>query len=80
VSTEAGELHGAVQQSVVNADGSATVTSTGHNVLILFPSDVPAGPSTTLYVGRVVFTVGANGVFTVVSTSGSATDICAALS
>jgi len=30
----------------------------GHNVLILFPSDVPAGPSTTLYVGRVVFTVG----------------------
>jgi hypothetical protein len=72
--------NGAVQQTVFNADGSATVTSTGHNVLILFPSDVPAGPSTTLYVGRVVFTVDANGVFTVVSTSGTATDICAALS
>ncbi len=27
---------------------------TGHNVLILFPTDVPAGPSTTLYVGQVV--------------------------
>lgn len=72
--------NGAVQRTVFNADGSATVTSTGHNVLILFPSDVPAGPSTTLYVGRVVFTVDANGVFTVVSTSGTATDICAALS
>jgi len=72
--------NGAVQRTVFNADGSATVTSTGHNVLLLFPSDVPAGPSTTLYVGRVVFTVDANGVFTVVSTSGTATDICAALS
>ena len=72
--------NGAVQQIVFNADGSQTWTSTGHNVLILFPADVPAGPSTTLYVGRVVFTVDANGVFTVVSTSGTATDICAALS
>jgi hypothetical protein len=72
--------NGAVMDTVVNADGSQTVTLTGHNVLILFPSDVPAGPSTTLYVGRVVFTVDANGVFTLVSTSGRSTDICAALS
>jgi hypothetical protein len=48
-------------------------------VLILFPTDVPAGPSTTLYVGRVVFTV-VGDVFTLRSTSGTATDICAALS
>ena len=66
--------------AVFNADGSQTVTVTGHNVLILFPSDVPAGPSTTLYVGRVVYTIGTDGVFTLVSTSGTATDICAALS
>jgi hypothetical protein len=71
---------GAVMNTVFNADGSQTVTLTGNNVLILFPSDVPAGPSTTLYVGRVVFTVDANGVFTLVSTSGTATDICGALS
>jgi hypothetical protein len=71
---------GAVMNTVVNADGSQTVTVTGNNVLILFPSDVPAGPSTTLYVGRVVYTVDADGVFTLVSTSGTATDICAALS
>lgn len=72
--------NGAVSNTVLNPDGSVTVTSTGHNVLILFPTDVPAGPSTTLYVGRVVFTVDPNGVFTVVSTSGQTTDICAALS
>jgi hypothetical protein len=72
--------NGAVTNTVINADGSQTVTLTGHNVLILFPTDVPAGPSTTLYVGRVVFTIGVDGVFTLRSTSGRATDICAALS
>jgi hypothetical protein len=56
------------------------VTLTGHNVLFLFPTDVPAGPSTTLYVGRVVFHVDTEGVFTLQSTNGTATDICAALS
>jgi hypothetical protein len=79
-STLALPANGAVTNTVFNADGSQTVTLTGHKVLILFPSDVPAGPSTTLYVGRVVFTVDVNGVFTLVSTSGTATDICAALS
>jgi hypothetical protein len=72
--------NGAVTQTVFNADGSQTVTATGHNVLILFPTDVPPGPSTTLYVGRVVFRVDAEGVFTLESTSGTARDICAALS
>ncbi len=71
--------NGAVMRTVFNADGSQTVTTTGHNVLILFPTDVPAGPSTTLYVGRVVYTVDAGGVFTLQSTSGRETDICAAL-
>lgn len=73
--------NGAVSLTTVNnADGSSTVTSTGHNVLILFRTDVPAGPSTTLIVGREVFTVSAKGVFTLLSTSGTTTDICAALS
>ena len=79
-STFALPANGAVMKTVINADGSETVTTTGHNVLILFPSDLPAGPSTTLYVGRVVYTVDTNGVFTLVKTSGTNTDICAALS
>jgi hypothetical protein len=72
--------NGAVSKTVINADGSQTVALSGHNVLILFPTDVAAGPSTTLYVSHVVFTVNVNGVFTLVSTSGTATNICATVS
>jgi hypothetical protein len=60
--------------------GIETHVSTGHIVLILFPSDVPAGPSTTLYVGRIVYTIDQSGVWTLQSTSGKKSDICAALS
>jgi hypothetical protein len=72
--------NGSVEHITLSPDGSQTWMVTGHNVLILFPTDVPAGPSTTLYVGQVVFTVDPNGVFTLQETSGTATDLCAALS
>ena len=72
--------NGSVSRVVFNPDGTQTVTITGHNLLILFPSDVPAGPSSTLYAGRVAFTIDTSEVFTVLQASGQATDICAALS
>jgi hypothetical protein len=71
--------NGAVSRRTFNPDGSFTETDTGHNVLILFPTDNPAGPSTTLIVGRVVFTVDLSAVFTVQRVTGKVTDICAAL-
>lgn len=71
---------GSVTRVTINPDGTQTWVTTGHNVLILFPTDVPPGPSTTLTVGQVVFTVDTNGVFTVKKTTGKITDICAALS
>ena len=71
---------GSVTHITLHPDGSFTFVTTGHNVLILFPSDVPAGPSTTLTQGRVVFTIDTNGVFTVTEVEGRTTDICAALS
>jgi hypothetical protein len=72
--------NGSVSRTTINADGVNTVQATGHNVVILFPSDIPAGPSTTLYTGRLVYTVDTStGVFTVVSSSGPTTDICAIL-
>jgi len=71
--------NGAVEHVTIGADGLQTWAITGHNVLILFPTDVPAGPSTTQYVGRVVFTVDANGVFRLQSASGTSTDLCALL-
>lgn len=70
---------GSVQRTTINPDGSSTVESTGHNVLILFETDIPAGPSTTLYEGRLVYTVDTTGVFTVLDNSGQTTDICALL-
>jgi hypothetical protein len=71
--------NGAVSKVTNNADGTTTNVVTGHQVIILGPGDTPAGPSTTLYVGRVVYTADANQVFTVRSTSGRHTDICQAL-
>jgi len=71
--------NGATTETVVNPDGTQTVTSTGHLILILFPTDVPAGPTTTLIVGRVVYTVDSRGVFRLQSISGQTTDLCALL-
>ena len=70
---------GSVAWTKFNPDGTSTVTATGHNGLIMFPTDVPAGPTTTQYIGRIVYNVAANGVFTLVSTAGSQRDICAEL-
>ncbi|TQM64922.1 hypothetical protein [Humibacillus xanthopallidus] len=71
--------NGAVTRSTPLEGGSNLTVSTGHNVLILFPTDVPAGPSTTLYTGRVVYTATATGDFTVLETSGASRDLCAEL-
>ena len=55
----------------------ARVTATGCNGLILYPSDVPAGPSATAYRGRIVYTVDlATGIFTLVSAIGPSVDVC----
>lgn len=72
--------NGAVSQKRYNLDGSYTDTATGHNVLILFPGDIPAGPSTTLIKGRLVYTVDTDQIFIVQSINGNTTDLCAALS
>ena len=71
--------NGTATHTTINADGTQTVTSTGHHLLILFPTDDPAGPSTTLVAGHYVYTVGTDGVFHVQRISGKTTDICTLL-
>lgn len=78
-STFSTKSNGATSHTTFNLDGSYTQKLTGHNVLFMFPTDNPPGPSTTLYVGRVIYTVDTGEVYTIQSTSGKATDICAAL-
>ena len=72
---------GSVQKETTAADGTKTVTATGTNGLILFPNDLPpnTGPSAVQYQGRIVFTIAPDGTFTLLSTSGTRTNICAAL-
>jgi hypothetical protein len=73
--------NGAVTWTRIDASGSARLTLTGHNIAIYFPTDIPAGPSTTLVVGREDIAVDlATGQFTRLSRTGKTTDICAALS
>ena len=72
---------GSVSSTRINPDGTETVTATGHNGLVLFPSDVPAGPSTTHYIGRIVYHVDpTTGVFTLLQESSNQRDVCAELS
>jgi hypothetical protein len=72
---------GSVLSERINPDGTMTFTATGHNGLVLFPSDVPAGPSTTQYIGRIVYHVDPmTGVFTLLQESNNQRDVCAELS
>ena len=72
--------NGAVGWTTISTDGSTRLTLTGHNVVFYFPTDFPAGPRTTLVVGREVIDLDAAGNFHRVSETGDTTDICAALS
>lgn len=73
---------GSVRSTVLNPDGSQTITETGTAGLILFPTDFPPGPTTTQYSGRIIYKVvnpGPNNVTTLLSTTGTKRDICAEL-
>jgi len=75
---------GAATRVTPTGAGTSTVTHTGNLLLILFPTDDPAGPSTTLIQGRTVFTVAPDPFpdsdqITVKSITGRTTDLCAAL-
>ena len=71
--------NGAVTTTMVLADGRSLVKAKGHVILIMYSTDIPAGPSTVLYTGQFIYTTDANGVTTLEGSSGTKTDICAAL-
>lgn len=75
--------NGTTSRTVSQPDGTSTLTVTGHNVLIYFPTDTLAGgepgPATQLVTGRAVVNIDAAGNWTTVSQSGKVTDICAEL-
>lgn len=72
---------GSVEQMTPNPDGTQSWVTTGHELVILFPTDSPPGPATILYIGRLVFSLDP-ATFTflgIQSFTGKSTDICAAL-
>jgi len=72
---------GSVEHIAPNADGTQTWVTTGHELVILFPSDTPPGPATTLYIGRLVFRFdpSSSTFLGFQSFTGRSIDICAAL-
>jgi hypothetical protein len=72
--------NGANTQTRYNVDGSSIVTASGHNLLIMFPTDIPPGPSTRIIVGRLVYSVNTDGVFSIQTITGKTSDICELLS
>jgi len=77
--------NGAVAVDQAMGDGTTLSTLTGHNAVFMSPADHPAGPSATLYIGQVVISKAvpiknADSVFTVLRSTGTAVDICAAVS
>jgi hypothetical protein len=73
--------NGAVQMTTRQPlpNGYTLIKLTGHNILFMYPTDTPPGPSSTLYAGQVNYSVDAQGNYTVLSSAGSKTDLCAAL-
>ena len=72
---------GSVEHITPNANGTQTWVTSGHELVILFPTDTPPGPATTLYIGRLVFTFdpSSSTFLGIQSFTGRSIDICAAL-
>lgn len=65
---------------VIHPDGSHSDVFRGIGLLALFPTDVPAGPTTLIVYGRFTGTLTPSGQFIVTSLSGTTEDVCAELS
>jgi hypothetical protein len=72
---------GTALRVTTQSDGTQLLEFSGNVGIILFPSDVPAGPSTTQINGRLVLSFNPETGFTeVLKQEGNQIDVCAALS
>ena len=68
------------QHTIQYPDGSQKITTDGAVLIVMFPTDIPAGPSTVYYNGHTVLNLTAEGVGTLELPHAHARDICAELS
>ncbi len=72
------QSNGSVTRTTPNPDGTELVVATGHNVFVLFPGDVPQGPLTRLYIGRVEYIFNPETTeLRILNSSGQQIDVCA---
>ena len=71
---------GAHQENIFYPDGSLQQISDGAVLLVMFPTDIPAGPSTRYINGHTVLSIAPDGVGTLEPIRGHVRDICAELS
>ena len=71
---------GSHQENIFFPDGTLKQTSDGAVLLVMFPTDIPAGPSTRYINGRTVLSIAPDGVGTLEPIRGHVRDICAELS
>lgn len=74
------EVKGTSFRDILNPDGTETIASSGNFFMIMYPTDIPPGPSALMYTGHVELRMDAGGVSTISHLSGQSTDMCAALS
>jgi hypothetical protein len=65
---------------VFHPDGSVTLSAEGPSILILFPGDIPSGPSFVINYGKFVVNITPSEQFIVQKQTGTQFDVCAALS
>lgn len=65
---------------VFRPDGSVGFTGYGNSLFFFTSTSVPAGPATFIFSGKTVANFDASGNLTLISQSGNAQDVCAALS
>jgi hypothetical protein len=75
------QSRGTALRVTARSDGTQLLEFSGNVGIILFPSDVPAGPSTTQINGRLVLSFDpATGFTVVLEQAGNQIDVCARLS
>lgn len=72
-------LGGAVLHDRYYNDGTILSTMTGEFMIVLYPTDTPAGPSTRIYNGRMNYRTDVDGNWIVLNFRGTSFDVCAAL-
>lgn len=67
---------GGMSKTSPNPDGTQTGELNGHSLIILFPTDAPPGPTSTLYEGKLTYAIDAHDNWKLGLLAGHKVDLC----